>query len=267
MGRMICPGCKLMLEKDVEFCGHCGYPNLGIDVPRRIKVRWKQATLFVLLPLLLTSAFGIAMASLLSWETVVKVFGHVTKAQIIRVDTHKGSKGGAQERIQVRFADAGAVERTGHLDLAETEYEFGPLGQVPIGGDITIRYLGNLSTVEQDWTQLGFSDYFSLAVGLSILLYLPWSVAYPSLRRRFILRSGTVHKSKVIESFEKQSGRSKVSYISIVYEDEGKGLDFRTMKTLPGKAEAGSMVWALDNGSTKGVAIFNEKYEWDCARA
>jgi hypothetical protein len=261
-----CPSCKRNIEGELENCPHCGCPNIGIEVPRCLKIRWKQAVLRVLLPSMFLFVLCLGFTTVVAWSDVLEIFGTSAQAKISAFNQYKTYKGYDRVRVFFQFEDQSGRVQYGKIDLSDKDYEDDSVLLQQVGSVVPIRYLEHFSYVSPEWTERGFWDFWPLLLGLFVSCLLPSLMLNQSYRRKEILRLGTVHKAKVVECFLGGGGRSRAWYISIAFMDASEKFNEKSAKSLPGKAAVGATLWALDLGTENGVAIFDEKYEWDCVR-
>ena len=201
----------------------------------------------------------LCVLSFLLGSPIMKVFGKRADASIITIQS-KPVRGGFLYKAEVRFVDAGGNTRNGTLTIHKEDFAQEPLGTV-----LPIRYFDSLPFVSLDLRKSGFKDWVPWALLLVVLFVVPGMFLSQSYKRKRLLENGAVYRATVTDCFEVRRGRrSRMTYVTVSLDGEKQDKGLPQSRTLPGRAEVGSTLWVLDDGTPKGTALFDQDFEWEC---
>lgn len=256
---MLCSNCHHALQEGARVCPDCGCPAIGGAIPRTVRIRWSKAFFNTVVPSALVFFIPFCVLSFLLGSPIIKIFGKRADATIVTLKSNP-VRGGYLYKADVRFVDSGGNTRDGSLTIHKEDY-----AQEPMGAVLPIRYFDSLPFVSLDLRKPGFKDWVPWVLLLAALFVVPGMYLSQTFKRKKLLVNGTVYRSTVTDCFEVRRGRkSRMTYVTVSLDGEARGKDPAKTRTLPGRAEVGSTLWVLDDGTPKGTALFDRNYEWEC---
>ncbi|HTB22292.1 MAG TPA: zinc ribbon domain-containing protein [bacterium] len=256
---MFCSNCHHGIQEGASVCPNCGCPAIAGAIPRKVRIRWRKALFNTIIPIALIFFVPFCVLSFVLGSPIIKIFGKRADAKIVAI---KGNhvRGGYLYKADVQFVDSSGTTRNGSLTVHKDDYALEPMGSV-----LPIRYFDSIPFVSLDLRKPGLKDWVPWALLLAALFVVPGMYLSQTLKRKKILENGTIYRSTVTACFEVRSGRrNRMIYVTVALDGEAQGKDPAKTRTLPGRAEVGSTLWVLDDGSPKGTVIFDRNYEWEC---
>jgi len=256
---MVCSNCHHGLQEGAGVCPNCGCPAIDGAPPRKVRIRWGKALFNTIIPSALIFLIPFCVLSFVLGSPIIKIFGKQAAAKIVAIKG-KPVRGGYLYKADVQFVDSSGSTRNGSLTIHKEDY-----AQEPMGTVLPIRYFDGFPFVSLDLRKPGFQDWLPWALLLALLCVVPGMLTAQTLKRKKLLENGAVYRAKVTRCFEVLRGRrNRMTYVTVALDGETQDKEAAQTRTLPGRAEVGSTLWVLDDGSPKGSALFDQNYEWEC---